>query len=477
MASIDQPAPSLSPASPLVAFNFRIPILVPIFAVALIIRLLLASLPGFDIDLGTFRAWSERLANGNPWNFYQPGEFTDYAPGYMYVLWLIGELNEVFHFNQDQWEYILKIPAIVADLASTYLVYRMLDKQSPTTQLSATIIYAFFPPALLVGAFWGQVDSILAFFLLLTVYFLSKERPLAAAVAYTVGFLVKPQSIAALPFLAFWILRTYAPKFSGIVPQEVPWTWIKCTLVPLAVLLVLITPFFEYQPWKFIDVLSDSANVCSYKVNSFWAYNFWNTGGIFQMGFKPDVSTACSGDQVIGTTFLGLETRYWGWLLFASAIGTILFLFRHARSPGLLALGTALSMMAFYLFLTRMHERYVFGAFLPLLVACALLHSRILWGLFVATAAIHFINLYHVFGWYYLFNDSQENRYPAFLRWDHFFDWLERPHNIPILSRFSFIGAPEALQIFSVMFVTAFVGFLVYAFYMNLERPPPPEAT
>jgi Gpi18-like mannosyltransferase len=472
MASIEQPAPPLSPAVSLVRFNITVPrVIIPMLGVALVLRLLLASVPGFDVDLGTFRGWSDRLATDDPWNFYRPGEFTDYAPGYMYVLWLIGELNKVLHFNQDQWEYILKIPAIIADLASAYLVYRMLDKESPVRQLTATAIYAFFPPALLVGAFWGQVDSILAFFLLYTVYFLSKDRPVAAAVAYTIGFLVKPQSIAALPFFAFWILRNYA-----VGPRANPRVIAQCIVVPLAVMLALITPFFEYQPWKFIDVLQSSASTCSYRVNSFWAYNFWNTGGLFKMGFKPDETTACSGNQVFATTFLGIRTQIWGWFLFGSMIVSIILLLRNQRSTGMLALGTGLSMMAFYLFLTRMHERYVFGAFLPLLVACALIHSRVLWALFAATATVHFVNLYHVFGYYYLFNSEHTSRYPDVLLYPDLYHWLEREHNIPILSKFSFIGAPEALQIFSVIFVTAFVGFLVYLGYLNLQRRPPPEA-
>ena len=467
-----------------------------------------------------------------------------------------------------------------------------------------------------MGAFWGQVDSILAFFLLYTVYFLSKDRPVAAAVAYTIGFLVKPQSIAALPFLAFWILRNYAPRLKGVsgitlgekvivgvvplfiistfarwfeydVPlgrsntgwsgefvfltiiaaaialamlaqiaaarfirlespisqkhlmwasvqlvaagcvitavtlrlmlgestaginadgaygllialvlaatllagallfflaelqgrePELPKTWIMCALIPLGILIVLITPFFEYKPWDFIDVLQQSASTCSYRVNSFWAYNFWNTGGLFKMGFKPDETTACSGSQVFATTFLGIRTQIWGWVLFGSAIVSIIALLWNKRSTGYLALGVGLSMMAFYLFLTRMHERYVFGAFLPLLVACALIHSRILWALFVATATVHFLNLYHVFGYYYLFNAEHNSRYPDIVLYPDLYHWLEREHNIPILSKFSFIGAPEALQIFSVLFVTAFVGFLVYLGYLNLQRRPPPEA-
>jgi hypothetical protein len=68
------------------------------------------------------------------------------------------------------------------------------------------------------------------------------------------------------------------------------------------------------------------------------------------------------------------------------------------------------------------------------------------------------------------------SRYPDVLLYPDLYHWLEREHNIPILSKFSFIGAPEALQIFSVIFVTAFVGFLVYLGYLNLQRRPPPEA-
>lgn len=473
MAELERPAPSLSPATLLVDFNFRIPSLVPLMAAALLIRLLLASLPGFGVDNGTFQAWSQDLAAHQPWNFYKPHQFTDYAPGYMYVLWMIGELDKLMHFNHDQWVYILKIPAIVADLASAYLVYRMLEKQGPLAQLGATVIYLFFPPALLIGAFWGQVDSILAFFLLLSVYFISRDKPVAGAVAFMIGFLVKPQAIAALPFLAFWIMRRYPPKLGERF--EVPRVWLECAAVPLVLLLVLIIPFFEYKPWRLITVLYQATDVENYRVNSFWAYNFWNTGGLFKMGFKCDLANHCSGTSV-ATEFLGVSTRYWGLLLFASSIAAILYVFRNARDTGMLALGTALSVMAFYMFLTRMHERYVYAAFLPLLVACALVKSRVLWAAFVATAGIHFLNLYHVFGYYYLFSDQYRADYPGYTRWPGLYHWLEKQHNIPLFSHLSFIGGLEAVQIFSILFVTGFVGMMALAYYLNEERRAPPGA-
>jgi hypothetical protein len=134
-------------------------------------------------------------------------------------------------------------------------------------------------------------------------------------------------------------------------------------------------------------------------------------------------------------------------------------------------------MMAFYLFLTRMHERYVFGALLPLLVACALMQSRVLWGLFTAAAAVHFTNLYHVFGYYYFFNPDEQKKFPDWSIWPDFYRWLERSHEIPILSHLSFIGSLEAVQIFSVLFVAIFLGFLAHMLYVELRHPPPQEAT
>src|SRR5712692_1927258 len=214
MANLEAQASPLAAPASLINFNVRVPVLIPLMLAGLILRLALASIHGFRIDTGTFQSWAGSLSHDGPWNFYKPNEFTDYAPGYMYVLLLIGEMDKLLHFTNHQWEYVLKMPSIVADMGSAYLLYRMLDKEKAAVQLAATAIYLFFPCALLVGAVWGQVDSILAFFLLLPVYFIGREKPVAGAVAYTLGFLVKPQAIAALPFLAVWIIRRHPATLS-----------------------------------------------------------------------------------------------------------------------------------------------------------------------------------------------------------------------------------------------------------------------
>jgi hypothetical protein len=495
MANLQTQATPL-PAS-LTSLKIRVPgwlVIGSLVAIALVLRLALASIPGFGIDIGTFKAWSIDLAYNGPWDFYQDDKFTDYAPGYMYVLLLIGKMVQIFNLNDGQFEYALKIPSIVADIGSALLIYRMLDKQRPGVQLFATSVYLFFPASILVGAIWGQVDSILALFLLLTIYFVGRKKPVAGAIAFSLGFLIKPQAAAALPFLAFWIIRDHPVSWDSFVafvrwlippwrrgkkaPNN-PLAIAQCAVVPLILIIVLVSPFFEFKPWGLYNVLENATNVPNYRVNSFWAYNFWNTGGVFKMGFKCDLAGACDAKA---TQFLGMSTRYWSLIMFVSSLAAVIVVLRKARGIGFLALGTALSTMAFYMFLTRMHERYVFPAFLPLLLACALIQSRFLWAGFVAMATVHFLNLYAVFGYYFFFNEVEGPRFPDFLRIPKLYHWLQGRafgadppgliSNLPLG-----ISSMETLQLMSILFVTAFVVVLAWAFVLAERRGRRLEAT
>lgn len=445
----------------LVNFSFRIPAIAPLLLAGLAVRLALAFFPGFGVDMGTFRAWGNDLATHGPGDFYREGFFADYAPGYLYVLWFFGELNQQFHFSDDQYEYILKFPSIAADLGSAYLIYLILAGQNMRVRMGAVAIYLFFPAALIIGAVWGQVDSILAFFLLLSVYFIGRGKPVHGAVAYTVGFIVKIQAIAALPFLIFWIIREHPPNFwpfrSKPDPNEPPVssTLVLCATVPLLVLLVIITPFFELEPWRLLEVMEHATKTPNYRVNSFFAYNFWTIGGLFEWGFRCDGSQCppvAEGVEDRSTYFLGIATRWWGMGGFLVALVLILYTLRNARGTGWLALGTALSVLAFYLFMTRMHERYAFPAFLPLLVAVAFVNNRYLWAAFAVTSAIHFFNLYHVYAYYN----------PNELMWKRGYDWLAHS---------DFLGTGfETVQVLSVVFVASFIAMLVTAF--TLLRDP-----
>jgi len=411
-------SPAMSPTDSAI----KVPAILVVLVAGGVLRLLLATFPGFGIDVGTFQAWSQQMAAGGPWDFYDTDFFTDYAPGYLYVLWFIGELHEIFAFTSGQYEYVLKLPSIIADLASAYLLYRLLDSQRMELRIASALAYLLFPATLFIGAVWGQVDSLLALFLLLSVYFLGRRRPVAAGVAYVVGFMVKPQAIAALPFFAFWALRNYPPK-----------VWAQVIGVSALVALALTVPFFGYKEWELYDQLRFSANVYPYA--SFHAYNFW---GVFRYN-QPD-----------NVEYIGLTYQYWGIALYAVTTLFIIYSLREAKGMGALALGTGLCVVAFFMFITRMHERYLFPAFLPLLAACVMYNSRYLWTGFAMLAVVQMLNLYHA---YAEFNDNH-------LRIDWVFDWLQDPNMLG----FNVFEVDTTVEWLSVVTVAALPPLLAAAY-------------
>jgi Gpi18-like mannosyltransferase len=524
------------------SFSFVVDGIWIVLVAGLVLRLIAAFFPGFDIDISLFKYWSQQLADRGPWHFYDQDFFTDYAPGYMYVLFVIGKLDQWLGFSPETYEYILKLPSIAADLGSAYILWRLLEGKKEEIRLLAAAVYLLLPPVLLIGPVWGQVDSVLAFFLLLSVFYVSKGRPVRGAIAFTVGFLVKPQAIAALPFLAFWIMKSHPPRWvkptgasitwllgcllvvigaafaiisqvaessgpaiSGLAiagvgalllviqlvsnPAEadggvpvaawkgipaVPALWVRITAICVALLLALIFPFFLLEPWDFISHMRGSTEV--YRVNSFWAYNFWNMFGVFDCGFKPDEfmlndsgappGDACSPLPSSDGEMLGIANRWWGLTAFGLSITAIIVALRKKEGAGWLSLGVGLSVLAFYVFVTRMHERYVFPALLPLLAACFLIQSRMLWGLFVAVTVAHFLNLYDVYmNYQYYFDANLSN--PDLLKWD----WLFRQfRDNDVLGT-----GLEMVQVISFLLVASLLALLAFAFAYR-RGPPGSEA-
>jgi Gpi18-like mannosyltransferase len=363
-----------------------------LLAGAFALRLALAALPGFVPDVGIFRQWGQEIAAVGPDDFFVAGDPTkDYAPGYLYVLWFLGELNSSFHFTAGQWEYLLKLPPIAADLGSAVLLYLLVRKRSEDWGLVTATLYLMLPPVLLIGAIWGQADSLLAFFILLTIYFLAGNRPVAAGLAFTAGFFVKPQIVSVLPFLAFWLVRESPPR-----------TWLRVAGWSTALAIVLALPFFpSLLPWRPLHELAShlADSVDRYPYNSSFADNLWmalpDFAGRCDVEICRDPITRVAVAQ--GNEYLGLTTRTWGLALYVLSAAAVIAILRRTRSTGFLALGTSLCALAFFVFMTRMHERYLFPYFLPALVACSLLRSGALWRAFAVLATIHLLNLYDVY--------------------------------------------------------------------------------
>ena len=106
-----------------------------ILAIGLIFRLILAYAidglrgSGFGADLGLFNYWADVLSDHGPWGFYANASYADYTPGYLYALW-VGRRAARHHARGSAWpqdivDSLIKLPAILTDLAVAWIVASM----------------------------------------------------------------------------------------------------------------------------------------------------------------------------------------------------------------------------------------------------------------------------------------------------------------------------------------------------------------
>lgn len=183
--------------------NWKLAVLI---SIGILVRGALAlTTKGYGPDIGTFSAWAAHAADGL-FTFYSPGYFADYPPGYIYVLWLVGKLRLLLGINFDTPSFllILKLPAILADSATVWLLYRLAQRHwSSNAAVAVAALYAFNPAVILNSAVWGQVDGVLTLFILLGVIFLER-RPALSAASFAIALLIKPQALIFAPLPILW---------------------------------------------------------------------------------------------------------------------------------------------------------------------------------------------------------------------------------------------------------------------------------
>ena len=162
-------------------------------------RLLIAAYSkGYDVDIGCFRSWANRMAETGPAGFYNPvNPFSscDYPPGYMLVLWPVGVIGRLL--GTGATEFMVKVPPVLGDMALCAVLYleARRHKLNLPASLALTCLYALNPLAVTTGAAWGQADSIMTLLLVLTVIYALREKWIAALPFYMASVLVKPQAL------------------------------------------------------------------------------------------------------------------------------------------------------------------------------------------------------------------------------------------------------------------------------------------
>lgn len=117
----------------------------------------------------------------------------------------------------------IKLIGISFDFVAGLLVYKLIRLRHPNGMLPllATLLFFFSPTVVLNSALWGQVDIIYASGLLACLYYLQRQRPLPAIVAFSLAFSFKLQALFLLPLLIILLWRQHLVR------------WFHFLLIPL----------------------------------------------------------------------------------------------------------------------------------------------------------------------------------------------------------------------------------------------------
>jgi len=384
---------------------------------------------GLSTDLGLFRSWATTLASVGPGAFYGTAGSANYPPGYLYVLWLIGALagpvgTLLGTGTQEATLLLLKLPAMLADVAIAALLYRAARRWMGERQgLVAAALYLAIPVTWYDSALWGQVDAVAAVVMLAAILLLIDGWSEAAAVAAVLAVLVKPQAgivlVVVVPVLVGrHLLRPgtdprprVGPRLAaldrhfGILGTPGPVRLATTAAAAAAALVVPLIPFdiARFGPAALADVpvVGHVAGLVGlfawvgsqYAVLTANAYNVWALVGSNPLAAAIGSSTgAWTPDSLVVAGGLPASTVGTALLVATGILVAGTLLVRDGRLP--ILLGFTIVAFAFYLLPTRVHERYLFPFFVTGALLAAGSIARVLG--YAAVGLANAVNLHAV---------------------------------------------------------------------------------
>ncbi len=321
----------------------------------------------FWYDVGCFKAWADCTTYYGLGEMYHSGIFLDYPPGYMYVLYFTKLIQSLFHidYNSVLYTYIIKLPAILADIAGAAFIYKLTkERKGNRWALFTAACFALCPATIYNSAVWGQIDSYYTLLLVLSLYFVYKDSTVKAAVVYALALITKPQSLLFGPVLLFYILERKSRK-----------EFFKAVGTGLGCLWLLALPFGK--------TLSPLWLINLYK-NTFGGYKYFTVNGynlfmLFDKNWTPLESVPFSGIiniAVIAACFVFCMYGY----------------FRQTDKSKIFS-SAFIFITVFFSFCTMMHERYMHPAIILALVCFVLNDKKEYFYLFLGSAAVNFMNV------------------------------------------------------------------------------------
>jgi Gpi18-like mannosyltransferase len=407
----------------------------------LIIRLLFIGADGFKNDVSTFEAWSLTLSSHPMREFFAKAGFADYPPGYFFILYFIGHAYKTFVHSDPTYGVLkvaVKLPGILADLIDGALIFAIVRRFAALPwAFAAAAFFVLNPAAIFISAYWGQVDSVAAAFVLGALLLVIRSDGLAprpatwsiagAWILLGYSILIKPPAVVLVPLLCAFAFtsrdaRTRAVRLAGTGIGIVG----ACALAYLAALAFHpgwnpVTQFtWLYGRYAYASGV--------YPENSVNAFNLY---ALRQPFWQPDSQPI--PNMVLWGHTIGLPQYVWGIGLFVVAAALVVSRYLQRRDSTALLESALLLSLGYFVLSTRMHERYLFNAFLiaPILMFAG---RRYLWAAVLLSLTL-LLNLAYSFH-YLVVMDTHVPNVDATNLWP----WVSRPCAFANVAAFFYLG-------------------------------------
>lgn len=351
---------------------------------ALGLRLWLAPMRGHVHDLAQLKEWTRTAVTGNPLALYSEST-ANYPPLALVPLAGVGVLYHLFSPEFDLsapgLTALIKLPAIVADLLTAVLIYRLVRREKgERPALTWTALYAFNPAVWYTSAWWGQLEALYTLLMVLSLAAAAGGRTGRAWAWLAAGVLVKPHAgiIAPVLLVASWREGGWrALARGGLAAGSV----LALVLAPLA--------WVGQLPalWAQLRALAGQQLFLTMNAHNLWYLLSLGRGSFAARGNSPITDT----QPLIGS-FTGWQiglALLAGWCLLVCAA-----LWRRSRprlpAPDLYLPAAALA-LGFFMLPAESHERYLFPVLA--LLAPILPGSRPARWLYLGLSLTLFLNL------------------------------------------------------------------------------------
>lgn len=402
--------------------------IIAIMMIGFLIRVILALTPmQCSVDVNIFKYWGNQIVSGGFTETYNTlKDSIDYPPLYVYVLYMASSVKDLFAGSEYQdmiYSLLIKFMPIVADCIIGLFIYKICDKKmSASWKVFVVAAWMLNPVVIIDSAVWGQVDSILALFVLITIYFAHQKKFLASGIALGLGAMLKPQAIIVAP-IVFYMLLKYVLQEKDEISKKVK-SFVYTALGFIGGVVVPCLPFMFKMgmvetevfgktlnlPWIF-SLFIGTANHYSYaSVNSL---NFWY---LMRKNWVDD-----------STEFANITLFTWGMgaiVIICILAWVFYLLYKDKKNKYMPYLFAGILYLGVTMFGPRMHERYFFPAVAFLAVVFILSNSRIWLWMYAAVSAFGFLTIAEVLfdlevGKYLQDSGAEYDRYAHFLWMDY----------------------------------------------------------